>query len=321
MYGLGGVLGALSLLGGGIVPADAPIVWASVAAALLGAGVLAGLRDALPAWWPHVAAPVAATICAISVWFDVSARSALESAGIFMMLWVALFIGVFLGRRSITPHLAYVVALLLVVVVHAPTPDGWLASWSVLAGSFLVASVTVRAQRGRLEDGLRRETLAARTDALTGLANRRELAERFDHEQERALRHGTPLALLVADLDHFKAVNDRHGHEQGDRVLRAVGQVLAEQCRSVDVVARLGGEEFAVLMPNTDLEGATDVAERLRRHVGRALAASPVPVTMSLGVAACPLASDLGGALRAADAALYDAKRRGRDRVAVALAA
>lgn len=159
----------------------------------------------------------------------------------------------------------------------------------------------------------------ATTDPLTGLPNRRALRTGLDRDLEHARRRGTPLALILLDLDHFKAINDEHGHLTGDAVLRRVAEILKAQVRSTDLAARHGGEEFAVLLPDTGHDAAMRTAERIRA----ALSAAPiefrghsVKVTASLGVVAYPehglTAAELA---RRADAALYTAKRAGRDRV------
>ncbi len=157
------------------------------------------------------------------------------------------------------------------------------------------------------------QTLASR-DGLTGLLNRRAGDERLRHEMARHRRSGQPMALAIADIDHFKAVNDTHGHAMGDEVLREVAQVLTAACRATDVLIRQGGEEFVVLMPDTAPEGARVACEKLRL----AVAAHPgrVPVTLSLGLAAPAQAYGLAeAALEAADQALYAAKKGGRNRV------
>lgn len=158
----------------------------------------------------------------------------------------------------------------------------------------------------------------ARTDELTGLRNRRAFAEYGELAMGQAARHGRPLALVLVDLDQFKAVNDRFGHAAGDRALAAVAAAIARTARATDISARLGGDEFAILLPDATGEDAVRQAERLRR----ALAAITVPalgdsaVTCSMGVAARgPAVPTLDALLKHADRALYDAKRRGRNRI------
>jgi diguanylate cyclase (GGDEF)-like protein len=174
-----------------------------------------------------------------------------------------------------------------------------------------------------LHQAVRRQAL---TDELTGLFNHRRFQEVISHEVERARRFETPLALVMLDLDDFKAVNDRHGHLQGDLVLREVARVLRDTAREVDEPARYGGEELAVALPQTDLDGARHFAERLRERiealrVPRVDGTGSLRVTASLGVAALPQAASPGdkdALVAAADAALYEAKRLGKNRVAAA---
>jgi diguanylate cyclase (GGDEF)-like protein len=159
----------------------------------------------------------------------------------------------------------------------------------------------------------------ASTDALTGLANSRSIQDTLKRMVAHAGRTATPLAAILFDLDHFKAVNDTFGHSAGDEVLAAVGDVAASVIRDSDFVGRYGGEEFVVLLPDTGADGATVVAEKL----GAAIRALRVPsvdrqISASLGVAAIPEhAGDAASLLRCADRALYAAKRAGRDRVEV----
>ena len=165
----------------------------------------------------------------------------------------------------------------------------------------------------------RRIASQAATDSLTGLGNRWTFDEELALEWRRAERVGDPLALLLADIDDFKAINDTHGHQVGDEVLRVVGRVLSENVRQVDLAARYGGEEFAVIVPETDLEGAAQLAERLRVALEQEQIqlrdGSTVAVTASFGAA---VKGDLPGAeelVAAADETLYEAKRAGKNRV------
>jgi diguanylate cyclase (GGDEF)-like protein len=162
---------------------------------------------------------------------------------------------------------------------------------------------------------------AARTDPKTGLLNAAAWQREADAEVARALRTGATLALLLVDVDHFKRVNDSHGHLIGDEVLRALAAELRQQVRESDVVGRFGGEEFTVLLPRTDAAGAYGIAERLRTSAGRlsvATADASIGVTVSIGVAVLGQhGGDLFELLAAADVALYKAKDAGRDQVRV----
>jgi diguanylate cyclase (GGDEF)-like protein/PAS domain S-box-containing protein len=165
----------------------------------------------------------------------------------------------------------------------------------------------------------------AYTDGLTGTLNRRRFLELAEVELSRTRRHGQPVALLMVDLDHFKSINDAHGHAGGDAVLRAFARTAGTVMRSSDLLGRVGGEEFAVLLPQTDLDGAAALAHRLQtlvREQAVTLGSGRVPYTVSVGVAAwaqSPATGDTMEALmHAADMALYRAKGDGRDRVLVA---
>jgi len=172
----------------------------------------------------------------------------------------------------------------------------------------------------RLEEELLRAQARLReqanTDALTGLLNRRGFTEIAGHDIRSAVRYGHKVSLIMIDLDHFKEINDTHGHTVGDEVLAAVGRMCRKSMREVDIVARLGGEEFAVLMPQTDLASACRTAERLRQMLRciweiRGLCVS---TSASFGVAELD-PGGLDSMLNRADACLYRAKHEGRDRV------
>jgi diguanylate cyclase (GGDEF)-like protein len=172
-----------------------------------------------------------------------------------------------------------------------------------------------------LEDVDRHETVTREsiTDDLTGLANRRAFDDALAHEVERARRFGGTVGLVLIDLDHFKNVNDTYGHQQGDVVLHEVARVLRESSRDIDHPARYGGEELGLVLPGTDIEGAFNVADRVRRSIEslsirRIDGGGTLRVTASCGVAALPLsAADERALVKAADDALYQAKADGRN--------
>lgn len=174
-------------------------------------------------------------------------------------------------------------------------------------------SLLLEAQKVALEaSNARFETLAA-TDGLTGLKNRRALQERLTEELQRAHRHNGLLSILLLDVDHFKAFNDKFGHPEGDAVLTQVAETLQEIARSTDVAARYGGEEFMLVLPETDAAGAVRIAERLRHAIAEA-AWPHRPVTVSIGAATSTPGSDgVQALIDRADKALYRSKHRGRD--------
>ena len=167
-------------------------------------------------------------------------------------------------------------------------------------------------------------TAAAATDDLTGLANRRYFDIFLLSQVEIARRYNAPLSLVLVDLDHFKAINDAHGHLTGDLVLREAARTLRDQVRAADLVARYGGEEFAIVLPETTLPGATGMAKRMRRAIERGrwqtVDGEPLRVTASFGVASVgqPSTEPPSALIASADTALYQAKAAGRNRVRAA---
>ena len=187
--------------------------------------------------------------------------------------------------------------------------------------AYLGAQAAVSIENAFVHERTRRQAV---TDDLTGLANARRFHEALARELERTRRFSTEVSLVMADIDDFKQVNDEYGHQQGDAVLVEVARAMRDQCREVDHVARYGGEEMALILPQTDLPGAAELAERVRRAVARKTMTrldgeGEVSVTASFGVAAVPeSAADAQSLIAAADRALYHAKRAGKNRVAQA---
>ena len=159
--------------------------------------------------------------------------------------------------------------------------------------------------------------LMASTDSLTGALNRRHFMDLAEREQSRALRYQLPLSVLMMDIDLFKNINDTHGHAAGDRILKRLTEICRKTLREPDLVGRFGGEEFAVLLPQTDTQGALQVAERLRRAIAAARVTAgkkPIRFTVSIGVASAePNRGNIEDALSRADKALYAAKADGRN--------
>jgi diguanylate cyclase (GGDEF)-like protein len=199
------------------------------------------------------------------------------------------------------------------VLLLWPSRDGFTDEERELA-HWLGSQASIALENVRLHRIVERQ---ASTDGLTELSNRRQFEEVLDVEIQRAERFGGSLALIVADLDDFKQINDRYGHQAGDEVLRAFATVLRDTAREVDLPARYGGEEFAILLPQTDATGARRLAERLRRNLSSKPISTRggglVAVTASFGVAAYPDAPTAAALFAAADDALYKAKASGKN--------
>jgi diguanylate cyclase (GGDEF)-like protein len=217
----------------------------------------------------------------------------------------------------LAPLLAIGTGLAIVVADDVAGGSPWRSALGVLVVVLGTARLAIfYAEDRALNEHLEVATRLARDDPLTGLANHRTFLERLSQELVRAERDGTPLALVMVDLDHFKDVNDTHGHQVGDEVLREVAGRLRAAAREGDVVGRVGGEEFGWILPGCTEARAWEAAERARR----AMRGTPVPavgtVTMSAGVAERAGAAGAADLVRRADAALYAAKAGGRDVVA-----
>jgi diguanylate cyclase (GGDEF)-like protein len=228
-------------------------------------------------------------------------------SGVEEVAWIGEIGG---SRKPLTLELDANTKLLLF-----PPDEGFNKDTRTLA-EWLASQAAVALDNARLHDIVQRQAI---TDDLTGLVNRRRFIEALDAEIERARTFGSALAIVLADLDNFKQVNDEFGHHGGDVVLRAFADLIRSHVRDVDVSGRIGGEEFALLLPETDAAGAVRVAERMRSSLNEVAIpltdGAAIHVASSFGVA--QLASDQSGddLLRAADAALYRAKDEGKNRV------
>jgi diguanylate cyclase (GGDEF)-like protein/putative nucleotidyltransferase with HDIG domain len=320
LFAAAGIVGALGVLLPHPARFDVLGLLAIQAASLLGAVVLLLLGDRTPRWVATVGPFAATAMTSMAIMF--TGRS--TSAYLLFYLWVALYAFYFLtGRQTAILCLFAIVNYALVIVgsrVLGYTAGGLDANEDIpalvlMTGTFAVAGVflvTLRERVGRLIDQL---TDAASTDPLTGLLNRRGFQTVIDTELARSERGARSFSLLMCDCDYFKSLNDRLGHHAGDEALKAIGKLLEHNKRRIDVAARVGGEEFALVLPETDQHEAFIVAERLRSRFADEFADQPVELTLSLGVATYPTHGLTADALlRAADEALYAAKALGRDR-------
>ena len=186
--------------------------------------------------------------------------------------------------------------------------------WNALVrfGFFLTTSLLLAA----LRESFRAQRHLARTDSLTGLYNRRAFEDRLEHDLVLARRHKNALTLVYVDADNFKAVNDTHGHAEGDRILRKIGEVLRGSVREADTAARLGGDEFALVLPDTDCPGAKHAVVKITRELHRALGLGDRPITCSIGVVTfLDPAKSPEQAVAAADDLMYQVKRKARGTV------
>jgi diguanylate cyclase (GGDEF)-like protein len=188
-------------------------------------------------------------------------------------------------------------------------------AWNALVrfGFFLVTALLLVALRKRLAT----ERQQARTDPLTGLLNSRAFMEQLEYTLALAGRSGNPLTLAYIDVDKFKSINDQYGHSEGDRVLRAFGQAVRECTRRSDSAARIGGDEFALLLMNMEANGTAEAISKLTRRLQESLRAGGKPVTCSIGVVTFKkLPGNADEAMKAADALMYEVKRKARNDVA-----
>jgi diguanylate cyclase (GGDEF)-like protein len=234
-----------------------------------------------------------------------------------LYLWVCLYSFYFLRLPHALAQLAIVgVAYGALLIAQAP-PETVGARWLTTVVTLLVAGLVVAKLRGSLQSSVEELARRARLDSLTGALNRRALTERAAVEFARAQREGTPISAIQIDVDRFKQLNDTLGHPVGDEVLKAVAKALASETRPVDAVARVGGDEFTILLPNTSASEADPIAERLRAAVEYDLDLAGTPAALSVGVATVegPPTISFEQLWATADAAMYDAKRSGGDRV------
>jgi diguanylate cyclase (GGDEF)-like protein/putative nucleotidyltransferase with HDIG domain len=243
----------------------------------------------------------------------------------FFYVWAALYALYFFPSVDAARHVLFMgFCYAAVLVAHhwtgntigefAVAVEDSAAQWTIAFGTLVVATALFGLLKDQLDALIDRLTDAVRTDPLTGLLNRRGFEEAFEIEVERARRLESPLTLLVGDLDRFKMLNDRLGHPAGDRALELMGEALSAGVRRIDRVGRMGGEEFALILPETDEHEAYVLAERLRARIGQNFAQDLFPLTISFGVASYPShGATTGALLKAADQALYTAKEFGRD--------
>ena len=251
----------------------------------------------------------------------VSAPMAIEETATgtpFFYLWPGLMAALFMRLREFLATLAWISALFAAILIWwVQTPDGdaiYFIDAIVAIGITCGVVFALKTHVVSLIDQLR---FASRTDPLTGVLNRRAFEEALEEHATRGNRFGEPFVLALIDLDHFKQVNDRLGHAAGDRALVRFAQIVLEEKRHDDALGRLGGEEFGLLLADTDLDGAHSFADRLRATIRAITADDEARLSVSIGLAPFAPGELLEHLLRDADAGLYAAKAAGRNRVVI----
>jgi diguanylate cyclase (GGDEF)-like protein len=295
---------------------------AGMAAAIAAMGVMAGVAaigyDRIPAWGFHAGVVLATAIATVVIhsWGDETPFGPLP------YLWVTIYAFYFFSLPAALVHMAILGVLFGVELGSRELDYAPISEWIATMLTLTTAGVVIAMIRDRLIGLIENLTDAARSDPLTGLLNRRGFEEAFDMEIERARRADRSLSIVVGDIDSFKLVNDRLGHGAGDDVLHHIGETIRGTKRSWDSAARIGGDEFAVLAPDTDEHGAYVLAERLRLEIEQTLEPSGSgQLTASFGIVSFPIHGQTADALlTAADQALYAAKRLGRNRAVISSA-
>lgn len=298
--------------------ADVGGFWGIAVANAAVATLLLRWPERLPVWTFQALMFLGTAFISLALYFNGERLGGPAVDNEVLYLWIALYAGYFFTRRQMIAQLAaiafaYAAALLL---IH-PGQAGF-TRWFITVGMVSVAGALVHLLKSQNDELVGRLFETSRTDGLTGLANRHGFDEQLELELERSRRTAQPLALVLADIDHFKELNDRFGHPAGDAALIAVGHAALDAVRKIDTMARIGGDEFALILPATGADGALEVAERLRDEIPHVAIAADDSLTMSFGVVEFPLdAETREGLVQAADRALYRAKGLGRNRSVV----
>ncbi len=291
-----------------------PFALASAVATALVITLLLSASRVLNLWAFQLILFSKTTLISAAIYFS----GGITSTYVMFYVLVALYACYFFSRTWAAIHIAFAGLAYGAVILAHGAGDAPFARWLTTIGTLMVAGSLIRMLKERVERLIERLQDAARTDVLTGLLNRRGFQESFENELERSKRNGRPVSIIVGDIDGFKSLNDRYGHKAGDRALEKVSTVLLSAKRQIDTAARIGGEEFAIIVPETEDHGAYILAERLRRAVGEAFGSGEPQVTISFGVASFPkIGATTEALLHAGDQALYAAKELGRDRTVI----
>jgi diguanylate cyclase (GGDEF)-like protein len=310
---------ALVTLLGLVLPHQPEVDEDGLAVVAIGSGtmavVLAAGGERLPAWTIHLWLAWGTAMVSLALLFNGERAGGAAGGDEMYYLWVVLFAAYYVGRAGTTAQVALIAACYTTTLVAIdPGPIGP-SRWLTTVGLAIGTAVVVRLLSERVERLLAELRLAASTDPLTGLPNRRAFEERLGQELARARRTDVAFGLVLADVDRFKQLNDRHGHAAGDEALIELGRLLQDEMRAVDTVARIGGDEFAILLPATDAAGAAEAAFRI---VGLVDDHAAIPAVSAGSAAYGPDGRTIDDLMRAADARLYASKRRAEPRGAAA---
>jgi diguanylate cyclase (GGDEF)-like protein len=307
IYGIAGLDGAVE----GFLPNDPPFAVLPVVVVFVMFAVLMVTGPRMPRWGLALLGPLGVALIAYAI---ATTPGPGDAALLYALpvFWTTFFF----GRRGAIAILACVAVGHAVALLAMPAVDSYPGRWIDVMVSVCGVALVVLVLEHRNESLLARLAEEARTDPLTGLLNRRGFDEHAARELAHVRRDRTPIALATLDIDYFKHINDEWGHLVGDRVLAHLAEVLVAESRGIDVAARLGGEEFAVLMPGNDEAGAEAFIERVRAVLTRARPDLPA-VRISAGIVATFQPPALETMLEGADRALYAAKRGGRDQTVV----
>ena len=310
LYSAASVITLLSLL----LPHQPQLDVDGLAYVTLGTGaltaVLLAAGDRLPGWAVHVWTALGTVFVSFGLLFNGERDGGTAGGDEMYYLWVVLYAAYYLGRAATAFQVAFIAAAYTVTLIAIDPGPIATSRWLTTVGLATGSAVVVRLLSERVERLVAELRHAASTDPLTGLLNRRAFADRCAHELARARRDGEPFAARRLDVDHFTEINDRAGHAAGDAALVALARELTGALREVDIVARIGGDEFAVLLPRTGPQGAREAAGRL---------AASTSVAVSIGAAVYGFDGyTIDDLARAADAALYSVKQRVEPQAAAA---
>jgi diguanylate cyclase (GGDEF)-like protein len=290
--------------------------WSLALFALVAADFLTVERRMARSAYPEIVSAVAILNTIVLLAIGVALTGGPTSPGLPWLVMPAAVVAARFRPRVVAAAVGVTVVAILLATV-AVHPDAVVDSPSLL-GSTLALLIGVVAIVAALQDAELRNRDEAVLDQLTGLLNRHALQPRFEEIRQQAIVTRQPVCVIVCDVDSFKAINDAHGHDVGDAVLRDVAYAIRKGLRSFELVYRLGGEEFLIVLPGIDVDGGEQVAEGVRARVGE-LRPHGVTVSISAGVSAARgEAVHYDELFKAADKALYEAKRSGRDRVVAA---